>query len=95
MTPNEYVPAAVGVPDITVPDQEAHVGFVTSVSVEDSLTDGVYEYAVPIFPVVLGLFVNVGAHLPLTTGVAAGTITVQSFSLDKVPRADVALIANE
>ena len=30
-------------PDITLPDQEAHVGFVTSASVEDSLTDGVYE----------------------------------------------------
>jgi len=41
LTPNEYVPAAVGVPDITLPDQEAQVGFVTSASVEDSLTDGV------------------------------------------------------
>ena len=85
LTPNEYDPAAVGVPDITLPDQEAHVGFVTSVSVEDSLTDGVYEYAVPIFPVVLGLLVNVGAHLSLTTGAAAGTITVQFIQLDKVP----------
>ena len=43
LTPKEYVPAAVGVPDMTLPDQEAHVGFVTSVSVLDSFTDGVYE----------------------------------------------------
>jgi hypothetical protein len=40
---NEYDPAAAGVPDITVPDQVAQVGFDTRDRVEDSLTVGVYE----------------------------------------------------
>jgi hypothetical protein len=39
----EYDPAAVGVPDITEPDQVAQLGFVTRERVEDSLTVGVYE----------------------------------------------------
>ena len=43
LTAKEYDPAAVGVPDITLPDQEAHTGFVTSDKVEDSFTVGVYE----------------------------------------------------
>jgi hypothetical protein len=55
-------PATVGVPDIVVLDQEAQVGFVTRERVADSFTVGVYEYAVPILPVVLGLLVNVGAQ---------------------------------
>jgi hypothetical protein len=40
---NEYDPAIVGVPDITVPDHVAHDGFDTRDRVEDSLTVGVYE----------------------------------------------------
>jgi hypothetical protein len=39
----EYDPAAVGVPDITVPDQEAQLGLETAERVDDSLTVGVYE----------------------------------------------------
>ena len=58
MIEKEYDPADVGVPDITVPDQVAQVGLVTEERAADSFTDGVYEYATPTFPVVLGLLVN-------------------------------------
>ena len=42
----EYDPAAVGVPDILVPDQAAQVGLVTEERAADSFTVGVYEYAI-------------------------------------------------
>jgi hypothetical protein len=61
----EYDPAAVGVPDKVVPDQATPAE--TTDRVEDSLTVGVYEYTEPIFPVVPGLLVNVGAHLAEVT----------------------------
>ena len=77
----EYDPAAVGVPDIVVPDQAAQVGLVTEERVADSFTVGVYEYATPILPVVLGLLVNIGAHF----AEALATVTVQFFQLDNVP----------
>ncbi|HEY3420078.1 MAG TPA: hypothetical protein VGK23_05955 [Methanomassiliicoccales archaeon] len=39
----ENDPEAVGVPDNTVPDQEAQEGLAITDMVEDSLTVGVYE----------------------------------------------------
>jgi hypothetical protein len=40
---NEYDPAAAGVPDITVSDQEAHEGLTAADKEADSLIVGVYE----------------------------------------------------
>jgi hypothetical protein len=88
----EYDPAAVGVPDMVVPDQVAQEGLETAERADDSLTDGVYEYVEPINPVAFGLLVNVGAHLAETV---AGTTTVQFFQLDNVPAIEVALIERE
>jgi len=75
-----------------LPDQVAQEGLETKESEEDSLTDGVYEYTEPIFPVVLGLLVKVGAHLAETV---AGTTTVQFFQQESVPEVDTALIDKE